>query len=191
MIIIKAIKLCNDNQGFLSVVLSSITIFASIVAILISVNATKQQNKIALFEERYEVYQEVSIISNFIDGYYETVVKIDSSSPVSQSQFYESLWEGEIHPYTDNSMDVNSIISKQLNNVKQAEFLFTNLSVQDFKKLDTYMKNYFTMTQQLIVIPDADASLNWESVNENYQDTFLENDIKDVIDKMEKQLKLI
>jgi hypothetical protein len=56
------IKWCNDNQGFLSVVLSLVAVFA---AIGIPAFIAHRQNKIALFDRRFEVYLLLQKISSF------------------------------------------------------------------------------------------------------------------------------
>lgn len=53
------IKLCNCNQGFLNAIFATITIFLSAIAICISITAIKHQNKIALFEKRIQVYNDL------------------------------------------------------------------------------------------------------------------------------------
>ena len=53
------IKRCNNNQGFLSALLAIVSISLSVVAICISISTAKQQNKIALFEKRQHVYDDL------------------------------------------------------------------------------------------------------------------------------------
>ena len=47
------IQWCNENQGFLSAILSAVAVFA---AISIPAFIARRQNKIALFEKKYEAY---------------------------------------------------------------------------------------------------------------------------------------
>lgn len=49
----------NENQGFLTVVLSIVAIIASIIAIIISIRTAQKQNKIDLFDERWEAYKKL------------------------------------------------------------------------------------------------------------------------------------
>lgn len=60
------IKWCNENQGFLIAGLSLIAIFA---AIGIPAYVAHRQNKIALFDKRFEVY----LLLQKIDTYYHSI----------------------------------------------------------------------------------------------------------------------
>lgn len=49
----------NDNEGFISAILSAISIGLSVWALFYSINLGKRQNQIALLEKRAEIYQEL------------------------------------------------------------------------------------------------------------------------------------
>jgi len=63
------VNYCNDNQGFMSAVLALFAVIVSIIAIWISISTTKKQNKIALFEKRYQAYYMMSIFLTNIRHY--------------------------------------------------------------------------------------------------------------------------
>lgn len=50
---------CNLNQGFISALLSLLAIFISSVAIFCTVSLTKRQNRVALFEKRQKVLDDI------------------------------------------------------------------------------------------------------------------------------------
>ena len=50
----------NCNQGFISAVLSILTFFISVAAVVISIIAIKKDTKVSLFEKRHEVYTKFS-----------------------------------------------------------------------------------------------------------------------------------
>ena len=53
------IRLCNINQGFISAILSILSLAVAIIAICISIHIMKKQNKISLLEQRYKVINEI------------------------------------------------------------------------------------------------------------------------------------
>lgn len=54
------IEWLNLNEGITNILLSIISLIIAFIAIIISVLTAKRQNKIALFEKRYEVYNRFS-----------------------------------------------------------------------------------------------------------------------------------
>ena len=61
----KVIDWCNANQGFLSAILSIITIALSFLAIYFSRKESKKQNKIALFEKRTDLLKQLHELKEF------------------------------------------------------------------------------------------------------------------------------
>ena len=50
---------CNSNQGFISAILSILAILISFIAVLCTICSTKRQNRIALFEKRQKVFDDI------------------------------------------------------------------------------------------------------------------------------------
>ena len=67
------------------IILSTVTILASVIAIVISLYVTSKQNKIALFEKRYEIYKDAL---DFFECAYSYSTKDDRAS-VSMLQLIE------------------------------------------------------------------------------------------------------
>ena len=61
------IEWCNINEGFASVIISAISVIIAIVAIFISFLTARKQNKIVLFEKRFECYQRLMELKRFSD----------------------------------------------------------------------------------------------------------------------------
>ena len=59
------INWCNTNGGFLSAILSVVTLIISIVAIWVSISVSRKQNRIALFEKRATLHSKFVQIKNF------------------------------------------------------------------------------------------------------------------------------
>lgn len=152
------IKWCNENQGFLSAVLSLVAIFA---AIGIPAYIAHRQNKIALFDKRFEVY----LLLQKIDTYYHSIrlrefkkdphedsivclinwiynVLTNSECLISEKILIDHL-ENNIAAEGTNKMDVYNelvpIISCQKNELQKGQMLFKGLVSLNLKMLaDTY-----------------------------------------------------
>ena len=67
------------------IILSAVAIFASLTAIAISLHVANKQNKIALFDKRYEIYSDALDFFEYAYNY----SKKDDRSSVSMSQLIE------------------------------------------------------------------------------------------------------
>lgn len=56
------VEVCNDNQGFISVILAVVSLFLSFLAIKISISSSKGQIQAQLFERRIDVYSRIKKI---------------------------------------------------------------------------------------------------------------------------------
>lgn len=78
----------------INLAISGLSIFLSALAIIFAILIPKQiaeeQNKIALFEKRFEAYQEIKIIDDFLNGYYYSIDNFQSEE-ISQDLLYSSL----------------------------------------------------------------------------------------------------
>jgi hypothetical protein len=59
----------NANQGFASAILTAIAVVISFWALFSSIRATKRQNKIALFDKKYEIYEKINILIACLEDY--------------------------------------------------------------------------------------------------------------------------
>lgn len=152
------IKWCNENQGFLSGGLSLVAIFA---AIGIPAYVAHRQNKIALFDKRFEVY----LLLLKIDTYYHSIrlreFKEDphedsivclvnwiynvltNSESLKSERILIGLLDDNAEVEGANKMDIYkelvSIISGQKNELQKGAMLFKGLVSSNLKKLaDTY-----------------------------------------------------
>ncbi len=72
------VKWCNENQGFIGVTLSILTLAVSGIAVWISINTASRQNKIALFEKRLDSFQSFISIVNAAKKLFECGDSIDT-----------------------------------------------------------------------------------------------------------------
>lgn len=182
----------NNNQGFSDAVLSGILVIVSIISIVISTKGTNQQNKIAIFEKGYEVYQEITMINTVVSGYFQLMDQVAEEQSMSAPDFYESLWYGMIFQDQDSSTTVSLFIKKQMNLIEQSKFLFSDLNEQELKQLEDYMKAYLAMSQAYLVVPHADSytGIKPEEDYREYKSRFEECKIEEIIKKIEKQLTI-
>lgn len=114
-----------DLISILSIVSS---FFIGFVAICISISIAKKQNKIALFEKRYNVYIEIGNIFSTID-----LIEGDNSDKVFEVYFSELF-------------DKKGI--KVLQNIKENTKIYTDTKLKNYYKITTYY-NYLLSSSLL------------------------------------------
>ena len=71
----------NQNQGFLSAIFSLAALLASIIAIWVAINTARRQNRIALYEKRVMIFNELIKIKTLVD-----FLKSDSFNSVTDGE---------------------------------------------------------------------------------------------------------
>ena len=67
--ILQVIVFCNQNNGFLSAVLSAVSSLMALVAIYISVLTARRQEKLSLYDKRIELYTHIKKICLFLERF--------------------------------------------------------------------------------------------------------------------------
>jgi len=185
----------------LGIIISAVAIF---VAILIPKQIAEDQNKIALFEKRYEVYHEIKVINDFLDDYYYTyldVTRVDNfpeelspegvlAENLTQEQreaiYFNTLWLGEIQINQYPNIDKTTVIVRQqAQKVGYASLLFD--ITEDEKMLcDKFFKSYNAMIDRYVILSKAD----FYKLSGKFDDSYERYDLTNVLEMMEKQMEL-
>ena len=182
---------------WISLFISGLGLFISLITIFVAIDVPKkiaqEQNSIALFEKRYEVFNEIKTINDFLDGYYESYEKAiynmpfrDLSLDERKALYYKGLWEGEIHfsQYSKND-EVANILKQQSKKIGYSSLLFE--MTEDEKSLcNDFFSSYAAMTQRYVTVETADYYIPFHKFDDNYN----QYDMTNVLEKMEKQLEL-
>ena len=134
------IQWCNENQGFLSAILSAVAVFA---AISIPAFIARRQNKIALFEKKYEAYSEILKFICFANQLEGLKFIKHPSDRVHVSQVFDAMKKPNAILYSmsiifgfkyEESIGQNEKLQLFLSEIKRSEhriysslFLFSNL----------------------------------------------------------------
>lgn len=189
------------NLGFsiLSIVFSFIAI---IVAIRVPKKIAKQQDKIALFDRRYELFHELKMIHDFMKEYYKVLkqggceslnllpdVNVNELSDEQKAGLlYQTLWEGSIHAvyYQDNS-NPESILMNQKRIIQPISLLFDNVTTKEEEECTKFFNTYVAMTHRYVLLAKSSYYYPFKTFEESYIPVFLTNTLK----KMREQIKLI
>jgi len=187
----------TGKYDWISLLISSLGLFISLITIFVAIDVPKkiaqEQNSIALFEKRYEVFNEIKTINDFLDGYYQTYEKAiynmpfrDLSPDERKALYYRELWEGEIH-FSQYSKDneVKNILNQQSKKIGYSSLLF-EMSEDEQSLCNDFFSSYAAMTQRYVIVETADYYIPIRKFDENYN----QYDMTSVIEKMEKQLEL-
>jgi len=115
MSIVSISEWCNNNQGFLSAILSFLAIFISSIAIYISVGTAKRQNKIALFSTRCELLDNVKEYIHLLEtkgfGYLGLEYVVRS---ISDNMINSDGSQGKLNEITQlkNRLDINLLVEQ-------------------------------------------------------------------------------
>ena len=117
----------SKGLSLLSIIFSS---FAILVAIFVPMNIAEEQNKIALFEKRYEVYCEMRTIKEFVDEYFTSGTS--DSIKVVEGDEYVSLWEEEIHTNLySNIENAGAVMKLQEQKIRSIDFIFEDITKEE------------------------------------------------------------
>jgi len=161
------LKFFNDNQGLMSAILSAIGLIFSGVAILISIAVARRQNKISLFEKKFETLKALEEYFTSLKG-----------SPTAVSKFiyprfkYESenVWDPEINKLIERA---TLLFSKRLS----GDLLQIKDKYSQIRRLDGKISRFFSLLQE---IPD------YEEIELKFRE-YLEN--QSPSDDVENQFK--
>ncbi|MBN2284903.1 MAG: hypothetical protein JXI43_00540 [Tissierellales bacterium] len=129
----------NNNQGFMSAILSIVGVIISVVAIWISINVSKKQNRIALFDRKYDVYKE---LQDYFNG------------PLGWPKAISKFLMPDTNLKSDNALapEINEIIGK-------ASLLFSkdlNDKLHEIKnkyaeirQIDSSISTYFSLLEEM------------------------------------------
>ncbi len=83
----------NENQGFLTVILSVVAVFSSLVALILSVWIAKRQERIALFDKRFSVYHGLQEYTGMLGNWVEYTAEEVQNDDDLQSYVHFMLQE--------------------------------------------------------------------------------------------------
>lgn len=128
------VEWCNTNQGFLSAILSFIAVCFSGIAIVISVNSTKKQNKIALFDKRLDNYNRLKEYFDSSKGWPKAITKF--LSPETRIAT-DNAWSPEISEIiTESSLLFYTGLSNRLLELQE--------QYKEVRSLDSQISSYFS-----------------------------------------------
>ncbi len=132
------IECLNNNQGFISGILSIVGLFISGVAIWISISVSKKQNRIALFDKKFEVYKELQDYFNGPKGWPKAVLKFLGSGNSMQS---DNVWAPEINEIVGKA---SLLFSKRLND----NLIEMKNKYAEVRQLDSSISSYFSLLEE-------------------------------------------
>lgn len=184
------------KYDWIALVVSCLGILVSAIAIIVAVNVPRQiaeqQNKIALFEKRFNVYNELKAIDDFLNDYYKTQeLTNDSLDELSKKEqeiiSYQSIWEGEIHQNRyPNIEDIFAILSLQSQTIESLDFLFSDITSEEMELCENFYNTYRAMTERYVLVPNADGYIPFGEFDDNYE----RFELKDLLEKLKSQLYL-
>lgn len=129
----------NNNQGLMSAILSIMGVIVSVIAICISINVSRKQNRIALFDKKFEIYKALEEYFNSSKGWPKAVNKflIPSSSLPS-----DNAWAPEINEIVGKA---TLLFSERLNGKLQE----IKNKYAEIRHLDGRISLYFSLLQEL------------------------------------------
>lgn len=128
----------NNNQGSMSAILSLIGLSLSFVAICISINVSRKQNKIALFQNKFEIYK---VLRNWH-------ISI-SIYPIAFNNFLGlysgSLLNKELHQIIDEILETAGYLFSKpvLNKLQKVKYNFEELEGLD-SSIEAYLSDFKT-----------------------------------------------
>ena len=135
------IEWVNSNQGFMSAILSIVGVIVSSLAICISINVSKKQNRIALFDRKFDVYKKLQDYFNGTLGWPKAISKF--LAPGSNFKA-DNAWEPEINEIIGKA---SLLFSKDLNDIL---FEMRN-KYAEVRLLDSSINSYFSLLEE---VPD-------------------------------------
>lgn len=114
-------QLCTANQDILAQASTIASVGLSLIAIVISIRTTRKQNKISLFEIRYQVYQKISKwmnLSNVIIQY--------ANSNQDAREIFKALWDCDTSKNEKEMLRIASLAYREIvDESEKLSFLFS------------------------------------------------------------------
>lgn len=129
----------NNNQGFMSAILSIVGVIISVVAIWISINVSKKQNRIALFDRKFDVYKELQDYFNAPLGWPKAISKFLMPESNLKS---DNAWAPEINEIIGKA---SLLFSKGLNDI----LLEMKNKYAEVRQLDSSISSYFSLLKEM------------------------------------------
>lgn len=178
----------------LGILISAIGI---IVAIRVPLKIAEKQDKIALFEKRYSIYNELKTIDDFLNDYYETLSRVIDSLPVEnlderakdqlEASHYESLWETYIHQNEYPSIEnTYTILKLQAQTIDSLDIMFSDITSEEIELCKNFYNTYRAMTDRYVVVTNADGFVIFGEFDDNYE----RFELKNLLEKLKSQLYL-
>lgn len=128
----------NCNQGFMSAILSFISLFVSVIAIWISIKSTNKQNRIELFDKKYDIYKSLENYFESLKGNPKAILhflhpgmKFENDNP----------WRPEINEIAGKASLLFSDSLSQ--NLKDMEMKYSRM-----RQLDNSISSYFSYLEE-------------------------------------------
>lgn len=178
----------NQNENIVNFVLAIATILISVIALYISIKNASKQNKIALFDHRYKVYEKFVEIGDLGESFN---IKVLPPGWPNNLQGWNNLYRSVLvnkgrHTIANiayNDIDFLHVIKVDTEILKQADFLF-KLNDKEKRNVEDFNNACIEFTKSLLTM-DGD----FESKKKDLEILF-EKDYHDIIKRMQRQLKL-
>jgi len=177
----------TENEGVVSLFVSVCTVFISIVAIVISFNIANRQNKIGLFEKRYNIYEKYIELKTFREGLKITTLPPGiEENPLNWRGLYISiiLSKGTFNKETSNLPVEFKLIEQSKKDIallEQISYLFP-LNKEDKIAVGELLSSYEDIFKMLL-----DTSLSIKEARDNFADKF-DKHFPKIIEVIEKNL---
>lgn len=133
------IEWLNSNQGFMSAILSIIGVIISFIAICISISSSRQQNRIALFDKRFETYKELGGYFESSKGFPKAVLKFINDGDNCMKS--DNSWSPEIDSIVDKAtLLFTKQLTENLNKIKH--------HYAEIRRIDSSIDSYFSLMNQ-------------------------------------------
>lgn len=173
--LVKAIENLS-NKTIVDYLLIVIPIIISVIAIIISLNSTNKQNKIALFEIRYAIFKDLKQILEFDKSTYSCNKVCDIIG------LFDSYFGTNISKDNMNDAIIKSITKVELigNSVLKQQFVFGENSERQ-NKLEKIVESF-----QKFVVSAAGGDINVEERNKLHKlcDEFYKQDFNELVNKI-------
>ena len=168
------INWCNTNGGFLSAILSVVTLIISIVAIWVSISVSRKQNRIALFEKRATLHSKFVQIKNFRDS-----LNLQGLPPGMLDT--QDVWAGVYLSFFFNTHSA-SVPSDAFQKMTTCLEILNLYCIEALNEINSLCENYQHFVSDLL----TSGNMDYLEKFKNSSDTLFKN----TIPKIEKQMKI-
>lgn len=184
--ILKQINNSLNKFDWISFLLTTLTIIISVVAVIISISTANKQNKLNLFDKRFNIYNKLYQIKSILDLTYKDLENGKSTNTLYAIN--DLLYKFKIEDY-DDCGDTLYVIQKITIDIGKIKFLFPKLNKLKYIEEHSQLLTGF-LYQCRIEGKLLDTSKMPKIGKKSYQDAmkfFIESDI---LYQMEKYLIL-